>query len=121
MQALLAGALAGLNLRVVRGKGLTFKNLGLPRTKRLALMIRGRLLHRAHADVSSFQFHGGVCHPLIVQQQFYQENSRLKLLVRVRFDIRTLPRVIRVAGVGDVVASNLQRRLLHRKGGLGEV
>jgi hypothetical protein len=42
--------------------------LCLARTVRLALMIRGRLLHRAHADVSLFQFHSGVCHPLIVQQ-----------------------------------------------------
>ena len=68
LHALLSGALAGLNLRVVRGKSLAFKELCLARTERLALMIRGRLLHRAHADVSSFQFHGGVCHPLIVQQ-----------------------------------------------------
>src|SRR5437016_6460991 len=77
LQALLAGALAGLNLRVVRGKSLAFEKLGLPRTKRLALMIRGWWLDRAHANVSSYQFHGGVCHPLIVQQQFYQEDSRL--------------------------------------------
>src|SRR5215203_5257250 len=77
VQALLAGALAGLNLWVVRGKGVTFKNLCLPRTKRLPLMIRGWLPDPAHAQVSSFQFHGGICYPLIVQQQFYQEKSRL--------------------------------------------
>jgi hypothetical protein len=64
LQALLSGALAGLNFGVVRGKRLAFEKLCLARTERLALMIRGRLLHRAHADVSSFQFHGGVCHPL---------------------------------------------------------
>src|SRR5438309_3812271 len=68
LQALLSGALAGLNLRVVRGKSLAFEILCLARTERLALMIRRRLLHRAHALVSSFQFHGGVCHPLIIQQ-----------------------------------------------------
>src|SRR5437870_2976836 len=67
LQALLSGALAGLNLRVVRGKRLAFEKLCLARTERLALMMRGRLLHRAHADLSSFQFNGGVCHPLIVQ------------------------------------------------------
>ena len=54
LQALLSGALAGLNLRVVRGKSLAFKNLCLTRTERLALMIRGGLLHRAHADVPHF-------------------------------------------------------------------
>ena len=64
----ISGALAGLNLRVVRGKSLAFKKLCLARTECLALMIRGRLLHRAHADISSFQLHSGVCHPLIVQQ-----------------------------------------------------
>src|SRR4029077_19808854 len=64
LQALLSGALAGLNLRVVRGKSLAFEKLCLARAERLALMIRGRWLHRAHADVSSFQLHGGVCHPL---------------------------------------------------------
>jgi hypothetical protein len=68
LQTLMSGALAGLNLGVVRGKSLAFEKLCLARTVRLALMIRGRLLHRAHADVSSFQFHGSVCHPLIVQQ-----------------------------------------------------
>jgi hypothetical protein len=68
LQALLSGALAGLNLRVARGKSFAFEKLCLTRTERLALMIWGRLLHRAHADVSSFQFQGGVCHPLIVQQ-----------------------------------------------------
>src|ERR1700736_949494 len=55
LQALLSGALVGLNLRVVRGKSLAFEKLCLTRTERLALMVRGRLLHRAHAKVSSFQ------------------------------------------------------------------
>src|SRR5438477_13144392 len=58
LKAMLSGALAGLNLRVVRGKSLAFEKLRLARTERLALMIGGGLLHRAHADVSSFQFHG---------------------------------------------------------------
>jgi hypothetical protein len=66
LQALLSGALAGLNLRVVRGKSLAFEKLCLARTERLALMIRGGWLHRAHAYDSSLQFHGGVRHPLIV-------------------------------------------------------
>src|SRR5258707_9973912 len=52
LQALLSSALAGLNLRVVRGKSLAFKKPCLTRTERLALMIRGRFLLRAHADVS---------------------------------------------------------------------
>jgi hypothetical protein len=55
LQALLSGALAGLNLRVVRGKSLAFEKLCLTRTERLALMIRGRLLQRAHVAVSPFQ------------------------------------------------------------------
>src|SRR5207302_1484558 len=54
LQALFSGALAGLNLRVVRGKSLAFEKLCLARTDRLALMIRGRLLHRAHAHVPHF-------------------------------------------------------------------
>lgn len=54
---LLSCALASLNLRMVRGKSLAFEKLCLARSERLALMIRGRLLHRAHAAVSSFQFH----------------------------------------------------------------
>jgi hypothetical protein len=77
LQALLSGALAGLNFWVVCGKSLAFEKLCLARTGRIALMIRGRLLHRTHADVSSLQLHGGVCNPQIVQQQFYQENPRL--------------------------------------------
>src|SRR4051812_36581773 len=40
-------------------------------------MIRGWWLDRTHSYVSSFQFQGGVCDPLIVQQQFYQEYSWL--------------------------------------------
>src|SRR5438128_1817749 len=73
LKVLLPGALAGLNLRVVSGNSLAFEILCLATPERLALMIRSRLLHRTHANVSSFQFHSGVCHPLIVQQQFYQE------------------------------------------------
>jgi hypothetical protein len=53
-QALLADALAGLNLRVVCGKSLTFEKLCLPRTKRLVLMVRGWLRDRTHAHVSLF-------------------------------------------------------------------
>ena len=63
-QALLAGALSGLNLWVVRGKSLAFEKLCLARTECLAVMISDGFLHRVH--VSSFQFRGGVCHPLIV-------------------------------------------------------
>ena len=67
-EALLSGAFAGLNLRVVRGKSVAFEKLCLSRTERLALMVWCGLLISAHADVSSFQFHRGVRHPLIVQQ-----------------------------------------------------
>ena len=70
LQALLSGAFAGLNLRVVCGKSVAFKKLCLARTERLALMNRGRLLRRAYADVSSFQFHGGVCRSAIIHPTF---------------------------------------------------
>jgi len=56
LRALLSGALAGLNLRVVPGKSFTFEKLRLARTERLALMIRSWLLHRAHADASLLSF-----------------------------------------------------------------
>jgi hypothetical protein len=54
LQALLSGALAGLNLRVVRGKSLAFEDLRLAGTDRVALMTRSGLLNRAHVDVSSY-------------------------------------------------------------------
>jgi hypothetical protein len=68
--AMSSGTLAALNLRTVNGKSLALKKLRLTRPERLALMIHGRLLHGACADHSSFQLHGGVCDPLIVQRQF---------------------------------------------------